>query len=192
MAMMQMLIASGFAQVVHTYATGSGATETAPTGASNVKIEVWGASGASGEGGNTSPGGGAAGGGYSVTNTSISGGQTLTYTVGVGGVGGAITPSNPGTASSCSSGTKTITTMTANGGSGYTGNATSGSSTGGTASGGTTSNTSGGSVANTNIGGLAGDGRAYSNPGGGPNGATIGTGNPGITGSNGQVQFTYT
>lgn len=165
-AMQQSMImasSSTFTPVTRTYTTGTAATETAPAGATNVIIAVWGAGG----GGTRAPfvmciwdtGDSGGSGAYSQSTYAITSGQTLTYTVGVGGQGGEHTPTvsaTDGTASSVSSGTKTITTMTANGGK-------AGFQTAATASGGTTTNTSGDVNGpaitgwNSNSGGQGGD-----------------------------------
>lgn len=117
-----------------TYTTGSGLV-TAPSGATNVIIAVWGggAGGRLGYVDESIPEDGAGGGagGYSQTSVAITAGQTLNYSVGAGGAS-----NSAGGNSSCSSGSKSITTMTANG---------APSNSGGTASGGTTTNTTGAS-----------------------------------------------
>jgi hypothetical protein len=177
--------------LTRTYNSGTSATETAPTGSSFVKIRVWGGGGQGGSSGGSGKGGGGGGGGFSESdNIPITGGQTLIYTVGLGGSTG--TPANPGQAgfaSTVSSGTKTITTMTANGG-GF--GAISGvAGAGGTASGGTTTNTQGFSGA-TGGGGSAGGASGAGNtgvPGGG--GAGTVSSQAGVAGSVGQVQFIY-
>jgi hypothetical protein len=181
-----------FTPVTRTYTSGTGATETAPAGATNVIIAVWGGGGG-GAGGWFSDvdesGGGGGAGGYSETSVAISGGQTLTYTVGAFG-GGGIPDGGPGVAggnSSVSSGTKSITTMTAVGGGG--GLQLSGG-TGGTASGGTTTNTTGGS-------GDIGSGGApvvgwNSNAAGDGGLGGFGFSSSGVDGATGQIIFYYT
>lgn len=136
----------GFTPVLVTYTSGTSVTETAPAGATNVVVEVWGGGGG-GHRGDSAPTQGFSGGaaGYSRTSMAISGGQTLIYTVGPGGKGQDATASVNGTASTVSSGTATITTMTANGGGRATG-ILSGfgiAGTGGAATGGTVVNTTG-------------------------------------------------
>ena len=190
MSVGQVLLMGGtsFTPVTRTYTTGTGATETAPTGATNVIIAAWGG-GAGGHRGFTvmcvdEAGTGGGSGGYSESSYAISGGQTLVYTVGIAGVGG--TTANNFTAggnTSVTSGTKSITTMTANGG--------GRGAPGGTASGGTTINTTGGTATeppmpgnavvgwNSNTGGLGGEGG-------------VGAGSPGLNGDTGKVIFYYT
>lgn len=132
--------------LLRSYASGTSVTETAPTGAANVVIEVWGGGGGGGHGsgtgctGTTAFGGGS--GAYSRASVAITAGQTLAYTVGAAGLGSTVSSGtgSAGGASSVVSGTKTITTMTANGGVG--GQELSGG-TAATASGGTAVNTSG-------------------------------------------------
>ncbi len=201
--------ASAFSAVSRTYTTGSSATETAPAGCSNVLIGVWGGGGAGGGCGRFSGVGGDGGsaGGFAYSSYAISGGQTLTYTVGAGGTVSGLT-SNPGGASSVSSGTKTITTMTANGG------AANGGS-GGSASGGTSQNTTGtvgssGTDCNVDGVGFGGggapgtsksfpDGSKFAGTGGdgadvsSPDcGLTAGANTPGGVGAAGMVVFYYT
>ena len=93
--------------IYHAYTDPGTYTETAPAGATAVTIAVWGAGGPAADGGGngeSSEGGGA--GAYSESTYPITGGQTLNYTVGAGATGTGI--------SSVSSGTKSITKMTAN------------------------------------------------------------------------------
>lgn len=95
---------------------GASGTETAPDGCSKVRIWVIGAGGAGGYWGSASPNpySGAAGGACE-SEYSISPGQTLSWAL---GLGGAATSSSAGfgTASTVSSGSKSITTMLAEGG----------------------------------------------------------------------------
>lgn len=188
--------APAFTPVTRIYSSGSG-TDTAPAGATNVVIAVWGG-GASGEGVSrytTSGGYGGGAGGYSQSTYAIAGGQTLNYTVGGGGASAGIVI-NPGSASSVTSGTKAITTMTANG---------AGSTVGGTASGGNQLNTKGGNggAGETTVGGSGGPGGTpvtgwnSSSAGAGGAGAdgntdTPGANMPGTAGSGGKVIFYYT
>lgn len=183
-----------FAPVTNTYTTGTAATETAPAGATNVIIAVWGAGGGGGHGwfsDTDEQGGGGGSGGYVQSTYSISGGQTLTYTVGTGGAGSStfLESGATGTTSSVATGTKSITTMTANGGTGGTATPPT-DGTGGTASGGTTLNTTGNPGASgggaegiigygSNFGGVGGDGG-------------IGTAQGGASGGSGKVIFYYT
>jgi hypothetical protein len=150
--------------VIHAYTSAAaGATETAPSGTSNVQIELFGAGGGGG-GGNAGYGGGAAGGGgYSRSSYACTAGKTMTYTLAAGGGGGAgagaanASPGGNASASTVSSGTLTITTMTANGSTGAQGAQFSGSvyspgsgTAGATASGGNQANTTGTAGANGN------------------------------------------
>lgn len=171
-----------FSPVQRTYVTGSG-TETAPAGASNVIIAVWGG-GASGNVGvrfATEDGLGGGAGGYAQSTYTISGGQTIAYAVGAG----AAPSGNNGVNSTASSGTKAITTMTGGGG--------GGTGTGGTASGGTTQNTTGG-AGGIGVGGAPVTGWNGNSAGaGGAGGAGGGASNtPGFPGDAGAVIFYYT
>lgn len=185
------------------YTTPTTASETIPANVTQVVIEVFGGAGGggggfTGGGGGTSGGGGGGSGGYSRTTISVAGdsGQTMNYTVGAAGG-----PSTSGAASSVSSGTFSVTTLTANGGHGG-GNAPGlvnggAGGVGGTASGGvdvnTTGNTGGNGVGNAGggAGGAGGAGVSGINFGGfaGGNG---GNGIAGITGGTGAIVFTYT
>lgn len=192
--------APAFTPVTRTYNTVGSAVETAPAGCSNVIIAVWGGGG-SGEGvGRYGLYGGDGGGsgGYAQSSYAITGGQTLNYTVGGGGLG-VISGSNPGTASSASSGSKAITTMTANGG------GVSATRTGGSATGGNQTNTSGNTggtaaLVDGSVGGAGGLGvlgygsqRAGSGGNGGDgNDITPGVNSPGDGGNAGRVVFYYT
>jgi hypothetical protein len=181
-----------------TYTTAGTHTETIPIGASQVVIECWGASAGGSGGGTTFTGEGGASGGYSRTTqtlTSANWGQTYTVVIGAAGTLGTgrttATTGNPGGAggtSSISAGTKTITTMTDNGGGIST---YAGGSAGGTASGGTNANTTGNSVApniqtpGAGINGVNGTGTA------GGNGSSTLEGN-GFAGNPGKAIFKYT
>jgi hypothetical protein len=188
---MNMLLMSpntGFTPVTNTYTTGSGATETIPVGASFCTTSIVGAggSGSTQSGANFSGGGG---GGYCVTGPfAVTGGNTLTYSVGVGGAGVSSGSGNAGTLSLVVSGTQVITTMSAGGGGGGT-SVVGGA--GGVASGGTTTNNNGiiGVHAGTGAGGNSGAGNAGI-PGGGSAGNGLLSATP--PGSSGQVQFAYT
>lgn len=112
---------------IRTYSTVGSFVETVPAGFTNVLIEVWGGSGGGGAGAGTPPsppiqagGGGAASGAYVRSTYSVAGlgGQTINLTVGSLGAGGS-GPPNDGTAggnSTVSSGSFSLTTMTATGG----------------------------------------------------------------------------
>lgn len=184
MGIQQMLLAGGPFLVVHTYTTGSGATETVPAGAVSVTIETWGPGGDGAV--NVSPNGGAGSGGYCASaGIACSAGQTLTYTVGV----------HASTATSVSSGTLTIATMQNTSG----GNGLNGTSSGGSATGGTSVNTNGQGSATTTGANCPGPGGGAGGTGGittgNPGGAPGGGGGEGIVtggaGANGQVRFTY-
>ena len=73
---------SAFSAVTRIYTTGTSATETVPTGASNVVISIWGGGGSGGitsTGGSNSGSGGAGGGGggYSQKSVSVAGIKTV-------------------------------------------------------------------------------------------------------------------
>jgi hypothetical protein len=175
--------------------------ETVPTGFTTLTIEVWGGSGGGGGGfsggANGSGGGGAGSGGYSRTTVSVAGlgGDTLNFIVGL--AGGA---AGNGAASSVSSGTLAITTMTANGGALGT-NASSLSvagigGAGGTATGGTVTNTPGNAGANgvNNAGGGGGGLGGFGIAGltdGGNKGGNGGGFSAGQAGGVGIVAFQY-
>ena len=175
--------------VIHVYTTGTGATETIPTGSTNAAVEGWAGGGSGGIGGAINPGGGGAAGGYARRSISVSGqaGHTFTYTVGAGGAASA----NPGNATSINAGTVTgWTNISCNGGGG--GNYSAGAS-GGTASGGAT-NTTGASVAASTragatgtTGNISGDGSPY----GGGGGGGLSNGQAGNAGGGGAVVFSY-
>jgi hypothetical protein len=148
-------------------------TETVPAGFNILTIEVGSASGAGGGrfpdgSGGFFGGGGGASGAYSRTTVSVTGlgGSTLNYTVGTAGVAGL----SNGTASSVSSGTLIVTTMTANGAPSGA-NASSGAGGAGgvapTSTGGTVVNTNGnsGAAGNTNSGGGGGGAGGFGVPG---------------------------
>jgi hypothetical protein len=148
------------------YTTPTTTFETIPSGYTNCLIEVGGSPAGGGEkftntGGNTAGGGGGGSGGYTRTNVSVAGqdGNTIQYTVGAAGVF-----SLNGNPSSVSSGTFSLTTLTANGGLAGS-NATSAASpgaggAGGAATGGTINTT--GNAGNTGLpfsgGGTGGQG----------------------------------
>jgi hypothetical protein len=129
------------------YASGSG-TFTIPSGITRLKVTVIGGGGG---GGNRTDGGGGGGGGAAIKwLTSVTPGNTLAYSVGAGGAA-----DNTGSTSSVSSGTQSITTISATGGTSSTG---IGCGVGGAGSGG-----------DLNISGNAGAYRGYNdgNSGGG-------------------------
>jgi hypothetical protein len=171
--------------VQRVYTTAGPGVETIPTGYNTLTLEVWGGSGAGGSNTAGAGGGGGGTGGYSrsiITVTGL-GGDTIDYTVGAAA-----------SASSASSGTLAITTMTANGGATGTNavtNTPGSGGLGGTASGGTAVNTmgnTGGAGTGPAGGSLPGTG-AFGIPGifdGGNKG-----GNGGLGGLPGIVLFNY-
>ncbi len=183
------------------YTTPGSHTETIPTGATTMVVEVWGggASGGVGEvySGVPALGGGGGAGGYSRSSYNVSGsnGKTISLTVGSAGasVSGIGAVGNAGSSSTVSSGSYSISTMTGSGGSAGT---NIGGGSGGTASGGTQANTSGGAGApGSHAGGNGAGGTAVS----GNNGSAYGAGgsggtspNPSASGGVGAVKFTYT
>lgn len=192
-----------FTPVVHTYTTGSGATETAPNGAGHVQITCMGPGGNGGAGNTANPGGGGGGGGAYCQSSivAITGGVTWTYTVGT--VGSSATTVVNGTAPVINLSAGTGANGTSSAGGGAQGN-------GGTASGGATntagSNGGAGSSGNGGAGGagappIGGAGAGSPGPGTGtagtaPGGGGSGTGNAsaaaGGAGALGQVSFAYT
>lgn len=192
----------GFTPVTNTYTSGTGATETVPTGATSVTITVDGGGGAGGYNSSTL-GGGGGGGARSVRTIAVTGGNTFTYTVG-SSVAGRST-AGTGSTGNASSVSGTVSggsvSMTANGGAGGT---TSAGGAGGTATGGTT-NTSGsagtsggttGAGGNGAGGGTGGDWTIDINgspPGGGGGGSGLDAGSvTSGTGARGQISFAYT
>jgi hypothetical protein len=182
--------------VIHVYTSPTtSATETIPTGTTNVYNEVWGSGGggggghaASGGGNNLGGVGGASGFSYSTYTAAALGGagKTFKYTITAGGAGGAFGGAGTaGTAGTIVAGTVTgFTTMTANGGGAGTAatNVNDGSNgAGGTATGGNNTNTTGtaGSTVGTS-GKISGDGSPY---GGGGAGGLTGGGNSGTGGA---------
>ncbi len=130
-------------------------TFTIPSGITRLKVTVVGGGGGSGGGAGgcfgVNPSGGGGAGGASISYlTGLTPGATIAVTVGGGGTAGGGTAGGTGGTSQIASGTQTITTRSATGGSGST-YATSGSlgGTGGLGSGGT-----------LNLRGMAGDGVA--------------------------------
>ena len=182
---------SKFTSKLNIYTSGSG-VETVPSGATNVVIEIWGGGGGGGNSSKVLGGGGGGSGGYSKSSYSITGSNTLNYSVGTGGTGGI-----GGTASTVTSGTKTITSMTANGG-GSGGRPAPGS--GGSATGGNLINTTGnsgeGGDSTSSIAaggaGITGSGTYGGGGVGGPSTEGYGTGFRGSPGENGAVVFYYT
>lgn len=187
----------GFNPTTNTYSTPGTFTETIPTGATTLEIEGAGGSGGGGNGSGSGcgahGGGGGGGPGYNKTilNVSAFNGQTISVTIGAGG-----STAGAGVATVIASGTFSLTTMTANGGSpGVSGGLGTGGA-GGTATGGNTTNTTGatGSIGGAgNAGGAGGTGHigdflTASNGGTGGNDAT----HNGAAGGTGKAAFHYT
>lgn len=187
-----------FSPLTHSYNTAGAGTETIPTGASTVTIEVWGGSGGGAAGygppcgGNSGASGGSGGYSRTVVNVAAANGQTIVFNVGTFGTGGGGT----GGTSTASTGTFSLTTMTAAGG---TGGAPGGSSgiagVGGTSSGGNQANTSGNAGVNAGSTGAGGAGIVGVNGTGGIGGAggsgSSGPGHGGRAGNLGLVIFSY-
>jgi hypothetical protein len=162
-------IAAPLAKSISVFTSGTAATYTAPANTQWVKVTVVGPGGnGAGASGARATGGG--GGAVAIKGLAMTTGQTLTYTVGT-----------PGTASTVSSGTLTISTITANSGSNGTTTAYAASFTtgpaGGAATGGDVNITGGlggnsygsGTTVGTNFSGKGGD-----CPGFGSGGAAVG------------------
>lgn len=142
---------SSFTPSTVTHTSGSG-TETVPAGASNVVIESkGGGAGPSTTGFSDTYANGGPGAGYCRSSYACSGGQTLAYVVGAAGGTNVNNNGTPGGDSTVSSGTLTITTMTAHGGPGA-----SAGGPGGTASGGNQANATGGNGVNGGAGAPSG------------------------------------
>lgn len=198
--MQPFLLSAGalFDPVTRTYTTGTGATETVPAGASQVLITMHGG-GSSGAFRNQSTPGANGGGGaaYLAKTIAVTGGNTMTYTVGAGGAVRTTLGQNSGTASQVSG---TVfggsLTLVAGGGSGLNGGTASGGDTNTNGDGGVTgepgvSNGAGGSAAppGGGSGGSANGGNAGF-PGGGGGGGNIP--DQGGAGGGGRITFYYT
>lgn len=185
----QMLLAGGFVPVLRIHASGS-STDTIPPGASNVVIELWAGGGTGFSAGPSQGGGGGGSSGYSrssIALTPSNWGQTINYAVGASD-----------TDSSVSSGTFSLTTMTAHKGVGGSATQTTGGA-GGTAVGGTQANTTGTAGSNQvgGVGGIAGAGTSGTVGGDGSPYGAGGTGGDapnagGQSGQTGAVVFSYT
>jgi hypothetical protein len=181
-----------FTPVVHAYTSGSG-TETVPTGASTLVDTCWGGGGA-GEAKNVSVGSGGGGAAQFIKTLGVTGGNTLSYAIGVGGTAlfsgfGAGTNGTDSTVS----GTVSGGSISADAGGGVAGSVSAGGA-GGTATGGDT-NTSGATGGGIGVGtggtaGGTGGGTANNPPGGGGSGG-MGSGS-GFSGGNGECEFSYT
>jgi hypothetical protein len=179
------------------YQTGSG-TFTIPSGKTVLKVTVVGGGGGGGGGRNDQgeppgPSGANAGGagGVAVKYLTVTPGNTLAYAVGSGGSGGVVIPS-PGTAtsggtSSVSSGTQTITTISATGGAGGARGASLGPTSAGSGSNGDYNYEGGAGFGSPGSGSAAAGGISFL-------GKTGGDGNPAGTapaGKNGLIIFEY-
>jgi hypothetical protein len=188
---------SNFSPVTRTYDTGTAATETAPAGATTVRITLWGGGGGGARdiagGGNT----GGASGAYVRKTQATSGGTTYTYTVGAGGPGRANSTDGGGTAG----GASTISSPALSAGGGGAGFLGAGSAAGGTASGGDINTAGNSSVSlnkqgmgspngGANVSGVQG-GVAGSVPGGGGS-SKINIAGAGGAGAAGRIEFYYT
>lgn len=175
--------------VVHTYVSGSGATETVPAGCTSAVIT---GDGGGGAGACTSSGGGGGGGsGRFVKTISVTGGNTFTYSVGARGLVVGCPANGAGGGSTVVTGTVSggSVSLVAAGGAGAVG---SGAGTGGGASGGDT-NTSGSAGQTHGAGGLGGTAAS-----GALNGMAPGAGGAGgsvtevaFPGAQGQIIFAY-
>lgn len=151
-------------------ASGSG-TETVPTGATNLIISMYGAGG-SGVYTTGATGGAGGGGGAQITSTSlsVSSGQTITYAVGMPGVGNT---ASPGTAGGNTTVTFTsVFVAAANGGGGGTGTATGGAAGTASVSTGTATSSNNGTAGTAGAGGNVGGNGGAAGTGGTLGGAT--------------------
>lgn len=183
----------------------SSGTFTIPAGVTQVKVTVMGGGG--GGGGSTVTNNGGGGGSAALSFkwlTGLNPTSTLTVTIGAGGTGNSGTTGNAGVQSSVSSGTQTITTITAPGGSagfsvgatsaggGQVGGGTGGDLTEGGGGGVLGTGGTGGSGANSLFGGGAGGagaggfaGNNATGSGSGGGGGSSGASQPGGTGGSG-------
>jgi len=193
-----------FAPGAYTRTSGTSVTESVPSGATQVVIEVYGAGG--GGGLNTSGGfaSGGGGGAYVKKTIAVVGGNSMTFTIATGGPGRVSTQGN-GTSATATTVTGTVSggTLNLSAGGGAGGNIDWAIiSAGGVASGGDINFDGSDTVDLTDIGGsgsgpsgvgtgaLGGTTGAVGNaPGGGGGGNTSGAGG---SGARGQVVFTYT
>lgn len=190
----------------------SSGTFTIPANVTSVKVTVVGAGGAgAGSTASNSGGGGGSGGNTIKYLTGLTSGNTLTVTVGSGGVGVSGAGGNTGGNSTVASGTQTITSIIANGGSGGSIAAGVGVGGGGGAAGSGGDENNAGTpgalgIASISIGGggapsvRGGGGQATGNasgntgtsPGSGGGGSGAGGTNTGGTGATGLVVFEWT
>ena len=161
-------------------------TFTVPSCITSVTVEVWGGGGAGGSATYAIGAGGGGGGGYSSKVLSVSPGQSISFTVGGGGVNGRGTGNNTaGGASSCSG-------VSAAGGGGGSDDPSGGvGGAGGSASGGSVNQSGAGGASRGGGGGGGASGSGSTNPGGGGRGGAAGCYCDGANGYGGQVKFTY-
>lgn len=189
------------APVINTYISPTSGVETAPVGAANVVIEVWGGGGG-GELGSANlcsgtDGDGGGSGGYSRSSYAITGLQTLNFFPGHGGAKGATFPSgngNDGVDSTVTSGTLTIAAMTAPGGGGG-GLQPGGGLAGTTGTGGNVANAAGNDGGDATLGNSSGGAAVvgvHDTGGKGGNGGVAGVSTSGTGGTSGKVVFYYT
>jgi hypothetical protein len=195
-----------FTPTTRTYSSGSG-TETIPSGATQVVIEVWGAGGGGGRGrsSNATYGGGGGAGGYSKkTYTLSSGNWGTTFSYGIGAGGTASTIANGGDAglSIVTNGTfPTSTSIAGEGGVGGLHGLSGGDQgAGGAATGGDVNTYGNGGSPTTYFGAASPNGGVRQDTlgaagnvpgGGGAGGDYVGNLNGG-QGASGRVKFTYT
>jgi hypothetical protein len=150
--------AAGVASI--TFNTSGSGTWTVPAGVTSVTAKLWGAGGGSGGNGYAEGGGGGGGGAFASKVLTVTPGQSISYTVGVGGAAGGYSGPVPpfGQIVGTTGGATTFSSVTAGGG---LGGGDGGGGAGGTASGGDV-NTSGqsgfyGGIPFNDNGGLAGN-----------------------------------
>jgi hypothetical protein len=176
-----------FVPITVTRTSGTGATETVPTGATSVRIRVGGGGGAGGCRGSVDSGGGGGEGGFCESTIAVIGGNTMTYTVGAAVAGRSTVGSGTNGNSSSVSGTVSggSVSMTANGGAG--GGLLAGGA-GGTASGGST-NTTGAPGEDSGSGSAGGSGNSTQSGAGGAGSLAP---DPSDDGIRGEIEFYYT
>ena len=181
----------GFAPVIHTYTDNTASPETAPVGATNLAVELWGPGGGAGKDniGNSATGGGS--GAYVKHSVAVTGGvSTVTWALGTKGAG----TSTNGNGHDATNSTCSTYSLTAGGGfGGITGSFGAGATT---ATGGNVTNTLGNDndtgylgAGAPNGGGGSGVGGAGTVPGGGGGTSAAGSG---AAGAVGQIKLTYT
>jgi hypothetical protein len=189
-----------FVPVTRTYTSGTGATETVPTGATSVVVTVTGGGGAGGYNSFTL-GGGGGGGSQAIKTIAVTGGNTFTYTVGNAVLGRTTNGFGSAGQASTVSGTVSGGSVSMTAGAGGGGGTNNGGSAGG-ASGGDTNNAgnngddavdggTGGASASGAPGGFPPDDGTPPGGGGGASGLDTGELRSG-TGARGQISFSYT